>query len=97
MPPGNHLQHHVICIQISVSALSFIYAQHIFATPVSNCHSSARAVWTAISRSSDSDIHNDFIYLTYHTSLLLSAFISFRIIAIQLNDGHSKMAIEFDR
>jgi low temperature requirement protein LtrA len=50
-----------------------------------------------ISRSLGSDVHIHFIHLTHHTSLLPLIFISFRIIAIQLNCGHSKITIGFNR
>jgi hypothetical protein len=51
----------------------------------------------AMYRSVGGDVHINMIYLTCHTSLLSGIFISFRIIVIQLNCGHSKFAIEFDQ
>jgi hypothetical protein len=50
-----------------------------------------RSVWFGqlITRSLAYDFHSDFIYQAEYTVLLLVSFISFRILVIELNCGHS--------
>jgi hypothetical protein len=91
IPFENHLQRPVICFEIEPFSIFFMSKDYV--SLQEPCHTfvdrSAR-LGQLITRSLANNCQSNFMYRTWHTVLLLVLFISFWILVIQLNYGHSK-------